>query len=456
LSVMALPPVLADAGIKAVTAGVRSADAYRAAVTYDWGGVLYLARWIAVLIGLLGLVGTMRLLMHPSVNPSRRVWIAVVTAVILGTSFFYFKYSHEFRHWIFIVASLPWTAWFLLRADESESKKPWVALAALTLAGFGVSYISLLYQIMWFPFLVRWIRRHDRARLIRFGWYCGALLLGMAALVAWAPDPYLRLWRMSRTEGYRSTLSFPGLWFYVKVIVLNHPFITAAYVLLVGYGLTFRRLYAATWFQAVCLAIAVHFTFFASSQGFVPRYSMPIVLFMILSVGGVVAMEWDRIKAIRPFMVAIVGLTVAAFLFQSANDIQWMRLASAKPVEMKAAEYVRSLPQGTSVLFVGRLLPAWHDSASFLAYASSCLPYESDLYPYMASLPAPDGQKPLSMTYWCKDAAPPAEVTDAYDVVIRPEGEFMDSAYFEERIVRLWQWDTYGLRYRAQDDTEIR
>jgi hypothetical protein len=70
---------------------------------------------------------------------------------------------------VFIIAVLIWNIVFATRlADKPDDKKAWLGLWATNIFGFGISFISLLYQAALLPSVWNWLRKKNKIGLKYF------------------------------------------------------------------------------------------------------------------------------------------------------------------------------------------------------------------------------------------------------------------------------------------------
>ncbi|KAA0205821.1 hypothetical protein EDM68_04410 [Candidatus Uhrbacteria bacterium] len=452
---LALPAVAFDAAAQFASGRVRNAEDYRALITRDMSGMLVAARWLAVLAGFVALWGAYRLLRSPRLNPDACPWWPWLVAFGIALDPFFFKYSHLFRHWVFVVAVLVWGLVFTMRlAERHDDTRAWVGLWFVNTLGFGISFLTPLYQAMLLPLLWRWARERNRAAWTRAVAYGGALLASCALIVAWNPFPYARILRMGTESdtGHALGFGFASLASYASYLIHNHLLISILAVGLSVVGWTLARRRMRPWYWIVVWPLVVHALFFTSSETNPPRYFLPVyVLLWILAVASAAA-AWPALVTRRLALPVLAAFAIALAL-SGAHAARWSWLASQPQPEERLIEAVRHAQSSRSVGYIGRMLPAWHDPASYLLYAVTCLPYESDASSYMASLPPLEGVIPLEVEYSCDQARLRTLLLETVDVVIEPEGESLESNTFEADWRRHWDSDRWGLRFRTLKGT---
>lgn len=448
---LAVPAVIFDAGMQFITGNMKDAEGYRALITRDMGGMLIASRWLAVLAGFLALFGVYRLFQMQRINLEGKAWWIGMAVFGIALDPFFFKYSHFFRHWIFIVAVLIWNIVFVMRiAEKPDDKKSWIGLWATSAIGFGISFISLFYQTALFPAFWSWVKTKRMTAIKYFVAYAGALAGAIVVLVVWNPFPYFRLVRMGTESGTGHTLriGLPSLVSYASYLWNNYALIGMLAVGLSVLAWVVARDRVRTWWWMVVWPGMAHLAFFVASETNPPRYLLPVyVLLWIVAVACLTA-TWSWL-AKRRLAVPLLVMMCLALTLSSANALRWSWLASQIQPEERLIEALRETSASSSVWYVGRLLPAWHDPSSYKNYSDTCLDYESDLFPYMATLGHLEQAPPIYVEYWCSLDPMPTEIQGYATDIIEPMGESLESNAYEANWWRHWDTKTWGLRFRA-------
>lgn len=448
---MAVPAIVFDAATSFIVDGVRTPDAYRSLLIRDMAGPLVAMRWITVLVGFLALYGAYCLFKLSRFNPDKQAWWPWFMVLAIAIDPFFFKYSHFYRHWVFIIAVLIWNIVFATRlADKPEDKKAWLGLWVTNIFGFGISFISLLYQAALLPAVWNWLRKKNKKTLSYFAGYCAALIAGVAAIVAWNPFPYLRLVRMGTESGTGHTLhfDFPSLLSYASYLFNNYAFVIVLVIGLSVAGWTVARERMKAWWGIAILPALSHLAFFAASETNPPRYLMPIFITLWIVLIGCLASLWPWLTKKR-FEKPVLVLVLVTVVISGLQSARWSWLASQPQPEERLIETLRETSARSSVLYVGRLLPAWHDPSSYKNYAEACLNYEADLFKDMAAMSPLDGIDPLYMEYWCFEGEVSRDVEGYATDIIKPEGESLESNVLEANWWRHWDMERWGLRFRV-------
>lgn len=453
---IAVPVVIFDAGREYAAGHIANAEDYRALITRDMGGMLIASRWLAVLAGLIALYGVYCLFQSKHLNPEGKTWWVWLAVVGIALDPFFFKYSHFFRHWVFIVAVFIWNLVFALRlADKPDDKKAWLGLWFTNVIGFGISFVSLLYQAALLPGLWRWVRAKNFSGLKHFFFYGVSLAAAVVLIVAWDPFPYVRLVGMGTESGsgFELHLGLPSLLTYGSYLFNNHFPIGLLATGLSVLGWVVARERMRRWWWMMILPGLAHITFFAASLNNPPRYLLPIYVLLWLVAVGCAAVLSPWLQARRLAKPSFVIFAIA-LLLSGANSLRWSWLASQTQPEEKLVETLRETSASSSMLFVGHLLPAWHDPSSYKNFSDHCLDYASDLFPYMATLSPLSGVKPVYIEYWCSDEAIPDDIAGYATDIIKQEGESLESnVLLEANWWRHWDMKKWGLHFRSVKGT---
>ncbi len=453
---IALPAVIFDAGRQYAGGHIANAEDYRALITRDMGGMLVASRWLAVLAGLIALYGAYRLFQSKHLNPEGKAWWVWLAVAGIALDPFFFKYSHFFRHWVFIVGVLIWNLVFALRlADKPDDKKAWVGLWFTNVIGFGISFVSLLYQAALLPSLWRWARAKNISGLKHFLVYGVSLVVMAALIVAWDPFPYFRLVSMGTESGsgYELHAGLPSLFTYASFLINNHLLIGLLAASLSVLAWMKAREHVRSWWWMMLWPGVAHILFFAASKNDPPRYLLPIYVLLWIVAVGCAAVVWPWLRA-RRLAKPLLGVFAIALLLSGANSLRWSWLATQTQPEEKLIQTLHETSASSSVLFVGHLLPAWHDPSSYKNFSEHCLDYISDLFPYMATLAPLPGVKPLYVEYWCSDEVIPKDIQGyATDIIEPAQGESLESNLLEANWWRHWDMEKWGLRFRAVKGT---
>lgn len=434
-SLLVTPAVALDYLDRMKSGLVKTAEDYKLSYTLDWGRALFKARWISVIFGFLGLVALWFLLNDEIINPQRKKIIPLLGTALMATNFYYFLYSGWLRHWIYLTVFLIIQFLCLVKIKQQSKKIYWLGFLLVSLMGFGISMQSaLIYQIMWLPLLLSWVRSSNKAELKKFVIFILLYVLGLALIILWNPTPYFRLWAYSEVPNtHLATNPLPILVYYLGVIAFNQPFVTSSF--LIGLLIAWReKLYKVEWFWIMVLPALAHLALFPFLFHAEPRYIMPVIAIVILLATCILM----RVALARLGLVMAI-LMVLEITFQSIMDFRWSWLAKAGPEEKIAINYIRSVEDTGKVLVAAHILGTSHSKDSYLRFVNVCIGKNpADLFKYLTTLDPPTQPKPLEADYVCGDKNSGQKSVQDYDHVIYPVGYELASNFFEERTIRLW------------------
>ncbi len=294
LSMIAVPAIVSDLGTKVLLREVNSPTDYRDAILWDWGGVVVFLRITAALISFLGVLAMFLLFRTRTLNPSGARLIPWIASGLLASNYLYFAYGALFKHWVVVVTILLWQLYCVLMLYErTEGRRVyWVASIILGVVSFGVSYLPVMYHVMWVPLAVTWIVRRDMARIKEFVWAGLAYVIGCILVVWWHPYAFIRMLGM---VGIGEPLDQLGAILDVTTVVgstnsfLPYAFVilSSLHLLLVAVVLVVYRLPRGWWrgqlWVPVILAPAlVHYVIFSIPTQHVSRYMLPTTTLLLV------------------------------------------------------------------------------------------------------------------------------------------------------------------------------
>lgn len=449
-SLIAAPAVALDIVHAAWSTYSLKPEAYKIWFSFNWGSVLFLARWTAVMVGFLGLAFTWRLCNLAVINPSQKKWAGWLGTLVLGSNFYYFLYSGWLRHWIFMTTFFIIEIYFILQIKERDKKRDWIWLVLFSTLNFGISFFnSLLFQIMWLPILYIWWQNKEYHKLKNFGFYAMGLVLGMALILFWNYTPYLRLFLLSKQPG----LSFgvlPSLDYYLKIIVFNQPFLSFGFILALVLVFFKQRLYKAYWFWVMALGGLAHLFFVSSNVHAEPRYVMPTTVAIVL-LTVCLLVNW-RSTFGKPWLIMAVVLLGLEMSWQSMNVFLWLNGAAQGPEDRHLIAWLGSLSPDKKVLVnAWHFLGAAHSKEIIKAYAQARFGENnaSNMLTYFAQTDPPVWTHPISNVDYLLAPNMPSSGTPIarFDYLVDYTGEPLATNYFEERLTRLWYQPELRLKY---------
>ncbi len=463
---LALPAVVGDFLYQCVSTRTCSAEAYRSSVLWDWGGIVILLRVTSVLASILGLYFLYRLFMTRTFNVLQNRSYALLGVGLVGCNYYFFEYSHFFKHWLFVIVILFAQIYLTVRLRETQGKGVllWWVHGGLTVMSFGISYISILYSAAFLPVMYALWREGDalvRGYLYR---YLAGVFAACLVVLWWHPYAFMRYLGFVGVGGsnnlgdIQNPLAGVGSsWsYYSTEILLNHAPLVLALVILLTVVLRreFRKCVFWLWMFGSVAAITV--LLFAPSVHHEGRYMLPTLLMLILAcvVAYVYAMEKTMLsKQVRAWVLGMFAVYAA---FHVVHVVKWVDIYSDGPPEQQIRsellEVQQKLENNPIGLVQGYIFGHVHTKEAYAAYIEKRGRQDTNLYKAIMETPLPEGVEPLNVRYvWPQEYAPDQSTIDSYNVVYRlvtpREGEINQFDYMDENILRLWRWDALMPRY---------
>lgn len=439
-SVVVLPAVVADYVGRLVTHQISGPDDYKLQYVLNWGPTLFNARAISLIFSFLTLLGFWKIMGCLSADEKHKK-IKLFFLVLLATNLHFFLYSVYVRHWIYVLFVGMWQTYFALRLEKHNRIKDWLWFGLLTVFGFGISYLSLVYQILLLPLLWVKFKSKDKPWLKYFLVCVLSVTVGMVLMALWNPFAYFRVSNLYGTAVVQSQTSFQSSFlYYIGIIVFNQPFLSVAGVILLAMALK-ARAYCEYWFLASTLPALLYYAVFGVISHHEPRYALPLIMALIVVVAFVFLKHpWspssNRLKMV---IVFLLGMEI---VWQVANVTQWSKLASSGVEEGHIIPVVYEIAKTKKVVMDSELLlGAVPDKATLKDFIDHCLKAPSDMHKYLLDTPYPPGTETLGLIYKCSGT------DNQGDVLVTSAGQELASNFFEERFIRLWFADELRLRY---------
>jgi hypothetical protein len=454
---LAVPVVAFDFGEKYIRGLTRSAEAYKNYILFDWGGIVWKARLLSVVTGFLGLVGLYFLLMTQTVNPERNRRIALIGTLLLAFNFYFFEYSSFFKHWIYIVACMLWQLYFVLRIHEEPARagRYFMAHVALASVSFGISYASLLTQIVFLPSLTLWVRKRNLDMLRLFGYYVLGLTTLLALIIAWHPRSFLRIAHLvfgdltvAGTSEWSWQVQSTGYSYkyYGTLLLVNHlPLVVLAAFYVKNIG---RKMATASHVLLPALTvILVFFLLFGTMSHHEGRYILPVIVASVVAIAVLFVRFYGQLS--RALKIMTIVLLVAYFSYHMVHIARWLTIFAEGPAEKHMIAEVLAL-QGdikTPVLLVqGYIAGHVHSRDAYEAYIEKRGRQDMNLYRAIMDAPLPQSLPLLNVRYvWPQEYQQSPDLIDGYDIVYKLEIQRPDEInqfdYMDENLLRLWRWD---------------
>lgn len=460
---LAVPAVAIDFGEKYIRGIAQDATAYKNHILFDWGGIVWKARLLSVATGFLGLIALYLLLMTKTVNPTQNRTMAIVGTLLLASNFYFFEYSSFFKHWVYIIVSMLWQFYFVIRIHEEPSRagRYFIAHALLAGASFGVSYASLLTQILFIPSLILWARQRNVAMLRLFGYYVLGLLGLIALIVAWHPRSFLRIAHLvvgdftgTDTSDWTTQTQETGYsyGYYGTLLALSHVALFALILIYVKRLGRHMRTVSTAILPPATIAL-VFFIVFGTMSHHEGRYILPVVVSLVVVTAILFVRFYGELS--RAFKVTSIVLLGAYFVFHGVHIIKWSSIFAGGPTEKNMIAEVLALQGGTDkpiALVQSYIAGHVHTKEAYQAYIEKRGREDVNLYKAIMGAPLPEGVPALNVRYvWTPEYAQDPSIVDGYDVVYKVENQRPDELnqfdYMDENLLRLWRWDELMPRY---------
>lgn len=464
-SVIALPAVLLDFMTRLILGAVSGVADYKNFILWNWGGIVIFARLIAVSAGFLGLIALFKLLSTKTFNPFKSQLLPIIGTAVLATNFFYFEYASFFKHWIFICALLLWQLYYAVKIfeDAEHSKRYWIYETILAGISFGVSYLSLVFQIMWLPLIFSWWKTGDKAQLKKFFVFAVGSFLMMALIVAWHPHAFERILGLTGgdiantdTTAFTAETQATGFSYIYYGLILfknNLPLIVALIILaLPSFS---RRLYKNTFLWAILLPLLVYSGIFGTFSHHESRYVLPVLIFLITLTFFLAGQMGDVLRSNRILRTALVSLFIFYFAFNIINLGKWLSIMNKGPQEQTAIKDIIALEEKTpngKTLFRGYyLLGHVHTKDAYRDYADRFHKSGFNLYQAIDAGTPPAGVPQLRTYYSRPDEPLPKKALSQYEhIIYRYEPKLeqkLDPDFMEVDLTRLWFYKDFADRY---------
>lgn len=460
-----MPGVVADFAWRYVTGVVDSAESYKAFMIWDWGGIVKGIRLTAIFSMLLGLFVTYRLAATTTLNPSGSKYVPHLVTVLIGVNYYYFEYSNFATHWAYVLPLLLLQLYSLFRIQETNGmvKKYWIIHAFASVVSFGVSYMGMIFMVMWVPALYQMWRTKNGALFKGFLYCVGGIVLGYALIIWWHPYAFVRylsflgIGEALHNQGDAQNpfaLGQTSLWYYSVLIVLNNLGLVLA-ILVLTVRLWKIKIAQSPIVWTILLPGIVNFFMFALSAHHEGRYMLPTILMLIVLCGYFVSKYLAHPSTRTRSTSIVIGVLLTWYvLFSLVHIGLWMHIFSQGPVEQEGIQKALELGQsGAPVLMINSYIMGYpHTTESYRAFAVHRKFGEVPLYeayyehPYSGDLPLLDVRYDF-LTSYQKDP----NIIDAYPhavMLYRPRPtDWNQFSYFDEDITRNWYYRDLSPRY---------
>lgn len=464
-SIIALPAVLLDFTTGLITGVVSGVADYKNFILWSWGGVVVFARLIAVTVGFFGLVGLFKLLSTKTFNPFRSRLLPIIGTAVLATNFFYFEYASFFKHWIFICVLLLWQLYYIVKIfeDTKNLKRYWVYAFALLSVSFGISYLSLVFQIMWLPLLFSWWREGNKVKLKQFVVFTIGSLLAMMLIVAWHPHAFERILGLTGgdiantdTTALTAEVQATGFSFvyYGLILFKNNLALIIAFIML-SFVAFQRKLHNNIFLWVILLPLIFYGAIFGTFSHHESRYILPVLILLITTIFFFAGQLIGLLHVKRLLRISLATLIVLYLVFNIAHLSKWLIVMHDGPQEQTAIKNIIALEEKTpnaKTLFRGYyLLGHVHTKDAYRDYAERFHKSGYNLYKAIDAGTPPAGVSQLRTYYSRPDEPLPKKALSQYaQVIYRYEPKLeqnLDPDFMEVDLTRLWFYKDFADRY---------
>lgn len=464
-SVIALPAVLLDFAVRLITGTASSVADYKNFILWNWGGIVIFARLIAVSVGFLGLVGLFKLLSTRTFNPFRFELLPVIGTIVLATNFFYFEYASFFKHWIFICALLLWQLYYVVKIfeDTENMKRYWVYAAVLLGVSFGISYLSLVFQIMWLPLLFLWWREGNKVKLKHFFVFIIGSLFAMMLIVVWHPHAFERILGLTGgdivntdTTAFTTEVQAMGFSFvYYGLILFKNNLALIIALAMLSFAAFQCKLHKNIFLWAILLPLLFYGAIFGTFSHHESRYILPVLILLITTIFFFAGQLIGVLHAKRLPRILLATLIVFYLVFNIVHIGKWLLIMHEGPKEQVAIKDILALEKKTSngkTLFRGYYLLGYvHTKDAYRDYANRFHKSEFNLYKAIDMGTPPVGVSQLR-TYYSRPGEPfPKNAFSQYaHIIVRYEPKLeqnLEPDFMEVDMVRLWFYKDFADRY---------
>lgn len=441
-ALIAVPPVVADFGTKYILGNVSGAESYKNLLFFDWGGIVIYARIITVFVSLLSLLYIYNIIYFAlaSSESVKKIKIAFLGVLLVAFNFYFFEYSHFFKHWPFLIFLLLVQIYHLSKIADSDKPehKDYIIFTIASALSVGISYFSALYLIALVPVLIKWFKNISKYKqhIVWLMRYLGIFLVLIIIILVWHPYPFIRL-----LMGRAGTLfgnEESSIIYYSKLILLNHlPLVLSGLII----SLFFFKKFSSriVMLLSICITVSVaNFMFFSSQLHYEGRYMLPTIITVLIAFAVIIT----EININKPIKMITIVCIYTYFIFHGMHIIQWIRIYSQGPLESKVIKKVIELQgEKQDVLLIQNYIAGYaHTKNAYQDYIKRYNKQNINLYKEIVTVPTPHNVTPLNL-YYRKQKDFKISDIKLYDHVIyiyEPRSEINQFDFFDEDITRLW------------------
>lgn len=463
-SMIALPAVVGDFVYRVVHEGVRSASDYKHVILFDWGGIIRGLRLTALVAALIALWFAYRIFMSPSLAIVSNRMYALCGTSLIALNFYFFEYSHFYKHWIFLLACLLGQLYYAIRIRESNGVRTsdWVLHGIFSVVSFGINYFSALYLVAYLPLAYRMWKVGGAARRLLM-WYIGAIVGAGALVVAWHPYALIRYFGFVGTGSMAGklnniqnpfVLSGASVIYYLKVVVLNHLALVGAGAVLTVVFVRHKVRGQGWWFYMLGSIMVATAILFVPAEHHEGRYMLPVILMLLVGIGSALIhyLNTPTMRS-RAYTVVLATLLGAYLVFHVVHIGKWIVVYQAGPPEQAMIARALELERDQRpILLVQNYIAGYpHTRDAYRIYAHQTGKGEVNLYQELIQAPRPSIQLLNARYVFIRDFDANPHVLDQYAHAIRVyeprQGELNQFDYMDEDLLRLWYYDELMPRY---------
>ncbi len=463
--ILDMPGVLGDFAWRYVTGVIDSPESYKQFMIWNWGGIVKGIRLTAMLSMLAGLYAVYRLAATTTLNPSGVRWIPYLVTLLLGSNYYYFEYSNFATHWAYVLPLLIVQLYSLVRIGETQGveKKYWVVQVVSAVVSFGVSYMGMIFLVMWVPLVWRMWQEKDRAFFTKFVYCMSTIAIGYGLIVWWHPYAFIRylsflgIGEALHNQGDAQNpfaLGQTSLGYYSVLIILNNLGLALA-LLVLAVRLWRVHIVRSPVVWMLLLPGIVNFCMFGFSAHHEGRYMLPTLVVLIVLCGYLVSKYFAHPSVRSRRTTLVIGtLLVWYVLFSVVHIGRWMYVFSQGPIEQEGIRTTLDLQKtGAPVLVINSYIMGYpHTADSYRAFALHRKFGDVPLYTAFYEHPLPSDHILLDARYefLTEYQKHPRMILDYPHVILhfRPRPtDWNQFSYFDEDITRNWYYRDLSPRY---------
>lgn len=457
-SIIALPPIITDYVAKLIKGDIHSSDDYKSYILWDWGGILWKSRVIAVATGFIGLLFLYLILMTKTANRDANRYLAFIGVLLLASNFYYFEYASLFKHWIFVVVSMLGQIYVLIRMYEEKDVpyRYYIYHLVFFITTFGISYVTALSQVMFIPLVIDWMRTKNWVQCKKFIFYILATLILIASMIAWSPRSFIRIVGLvsgdianTDTSQFSSEIQSSGLSFsyYTDMIVRNHiPLMLLIPIL--SFYVYRKKMYRKRELSILIALASTFFIIFGIISHHETRYILPVIVSIIVTYSIIlIDIEKDLSKSMRTIVCILL---LSYVIFHAIHIVKWISIYSHGPVEENFVQDILDNERNKKVLIIDSyILGHAHTQEAYTAYMKETNKENINLYKEILKSQIPYNTVPINVYYKTSTNVNLDQIKEYSRVVLRikPWQENTQLDFYDQDLLRLWNYNDFSERF---------